>query len=196
MLGTSPARSTTSPEPVRRSIDETYRHYRLIAGQRGEGFSAVAYAGKVRVFAVSGSDLDAALDDLKMQIDRDFEGRVRERDGDQPSSGELSLALALASHKITGPLQHLLESLQEGPELSLAQVERRSGADRDTVLRDLVRLSRTLADILGVTLPKGSGSASAALDLVTESMDPAVAEDNTWTFRTAFAEAAQDHLAR
>lgn len=196
MLDSSTSRSAAKTVAVRRSIDESYRRYRLIAGQRGDGFSAVAYAGKTPVYTGSGSDLDGALDDLKIQIDRDFERRVRERENGLPSCEEFSLALALASRKITGPMQYVLEALEAGSDVSPQQMQRRSGADRDTLHRDLVRLLRTLADILGVKLPKGSANAVAALDLVMESMHSAGEDEETWTFRPAFVDAARDHLAR
>jgi hypothetical protein len=196
LLGSRSSSSAVKGVPIRRSIDETYRHYRLIAGQRGDGFSAIAYAGNVRVFTGSGSDLDGALDDLKMQIDRDFDRRVGQREGEQPSQEELELALSLASRKITPPLRHLLDVLNAAPEVSLQQVQRRSGVDRGILLRDLVRLSRALADILGVTLPKGSSNASSALSLVTESMRPAGETDEIWTFRPAFIAAAGDRSTR
>lgn len=175
---------------------ETYRHYRLIAGQRGDGFSAVAYAGKTCVFTGSGSDLDGALDDLKSQIDRDFESRAKRREGNLPSPEELELALALASRTITGPLHHLLEVLRDGPEVSPQQIQRRSGAEEDALIRDLVRLARALADILSVPLPKGTGSAPAALDLIAETIALNGDADEPWRFRGAFVTAAEAHLAR
>jgi hypothetical protein len=196
LLGSTAPVSSTSRVPVRRSTDETYRHYRLIAGQRGDGFSAVAYAGKTCVFTGSGSDLDGALDDLKSQIDRDFESRAKRREGNLPSPEELELALALASRTITGPLHHLLEVLRDGPEVSPQQIQRRSGAEEDALIRDLVRLARALADILSVPLPKGTGSAPAALDLIAETIALNGDADEPWRFRGAFVTAAEAHLAR
>lgn len=131
-----------------------------------------------------------------MPFDHDFERRVGQRKGDHPSIEEFQLALALASREITYPLHHLLESLQAGRDASLQQLQRRAGADRDILIRDLVRLSRAVADILGVALPKGNSSAAAALDLVVESICSSPETDETWTFRPAFAQAAKDHLAR
>lgn len=196
MLGSTAPSSTTSQVPVRRSTDETYRHYRLIAGQRGDGFSAVAYAGKTRIFTGSGSDLDGALDDLKGQIDRDFEDRAKRRDGNLPSTEELERALALTSRTITEPLHHLLEALRDGSEVSPQQIQRRSGAEEDALIRDLVRLARTLADILSVPLPKGTGSAPVALDLIAETITLSGDAEEPWLFREAFVTAAEAHLAR
>lgn len=196
MLGSTAPSSTTSQVPVRRSTDETYRHYRLIAGQRGDGFSAVAYAGKTRIFTGSGSDLDGALDDLKGQIDRDFEDRAKRRDGNLPSTEELERALALTSRTITEPLRHLLEALRDGSEVSPQQIQRRSGTEEDALIRDLVRLARTLADILSVPLPKGTGSAPVALDLIAETITLSGDAEEPWLFREAFVTAAEAHLAR
>lgn len=196
LLDSNKSRSAAKKVPVRRSSDETYCHYRLIAGQRGDGFSAVAYAGKTLVHTGSGSDLEGALDDVKIQIDRDFERRVRERDNGMPSCEEFSLALALASRKITGPMQNLLDSLENDSAVLPRQMQRRLGADRDTLHQDLVRLSRALADILAVKLPKGSANSGAALDLIMESMHSAGEDEEIWTFRPAFVEAGREQLAR
>jgi hypothetical protein len=182
--------------PVRRSTDETYRHYRLIAGQRGDGFSAVAYAGKMRVFTGSGCDLDGALDDLKTQIDRDFDRKALQRESEFPSHEELELALALASTKITGALHHLLEVVRHEPQISPLLVQRRAGVDEETLMRDLVRLARSVADILCLVLPKGTGSAAAALNLIGERIGTNGEADETWVFRPAFVAAADAHLAR
>jgi hypothetical protein len=196
LLATNPYRSAARPIAVRRSLDETYRHFRLIAGQRGDGFSAVAYAGKARIFAGSGSDLEGALDDLKSQIDRKYSECLAQRDGGQPTCEELSLALALASEKINARLQHLLEALTIGSDVSVHQVLRRSGSDRETLLRDIVRLARLISSILGIPLPKGPANASAALDVVLKSPGVMEEAEENWAFRPAFAEAAKTYLEK
>jgi len=196
LLGSTSSSAATKQVAVRRSTDETYRHYRLIAGQRGDGFSAVAYAGKFRVFTGSGSDLDGALDDLKTQIDRDFALRAGQRKGGLPSSEELQLALPLASRAMTSPIMHLLEALRDGPAVSPKQMQRTSGAEEETLLRDLVRLARTVATILALPLPKGNGNATAALDLLAERIAPNREASAVWVFRPAFVAAALAHLAR
>jgi hypothetical protein len=196
LLGSTTTSSAMRHAPVRRSTDETYRHYRLIAGQRGDGYSSVAYAGKIRVSTGSGSDLDGALDDLKAQIDRDFDTRALKRESELPAREELELALALASTRITGALQHLLEALRHGPEISPQLVQRRSGVDEETLMGDLVRLARSAADILSLALPKGTGNAAAALNLIAERIGISGEADETWVFRPAFVAAADAHLAR
>lgn len=196
LLSSTITRSPARCAPVRRSTDETYRHYRLIAGRRGDGFSAVAYAGKIRVFTGSGGDLDGALDDLRSQIDRDFDSRASKREGERPSREELELALALATARITEALQNLFEALQHGPEISPQLVQRRSGVDEETLVRDLVRLARAVADILSVSLAKGTGNAAAALNLIAEQIGISGEADETWIFRSAFVAAVNAHLAR
>lgn len=196
LLATKPYRSAARSVPIRRSLDQTYRHYRLIAGQRGDGFSAIAYAGKDRMFAGSGSDLEGALDDLKSQIDHKFSECVARRDGGQPTCDELSLALALASEKINDRMQHLLEALTTGSEVSVHQISRRSGSDRETLLRDIVRLARLISSILSISLPKGPANASAALDVVLNSPSVAEEAEEKWTFRPAFVEAAKKYLEK
>ncbi|QHD70635.1 hypothetical protein GS397_26360 (plasmid) [Sphingobium yanoikuyae] len=188
--------SPTIRTPVRRSTDETYRRYRLIAGQRGDGFSAVAYAGTVCVFTGSGCDLDGAIYDLKSQIDRDFDRRASERSGELPSREELELALALASTRITPALHHLLQALCHGPEISPQLVQRRSGASEETLMRDLVRLARSVADILSLPLPKGTANVGGALKLIGERVGISAGADETWIFRPAFVAAAEAHLVR
>ncbi len=196
MLGSTTTSSAMRHAPVRRSTDETYRHYRLVAGQRGGGFSSVAYAGKISIFSGSGCDLEGALDDLKGQIDRDFDTRALRREGELPSREDLELALTLASTKITPSLQHLLEALRHGPEVLPQLVQRRSGVDEETLMRDLVRMARSVADILGFTLPKGTGNAAAALNLIGERIAISREANQPWVFRPGFVAAAEAHLAR
>lgn len=195
MLATKPHRSAGRLAPIRRSLDETYRYYRLIAGQRGDGFSAVAYAGKTSVFTGSGSDLEGALDDLKSQIDRNYADHLSRRKDNHPSPDELVLAFSLLSEKINDRVQSVLEALTAGCEVSVQQVLRRSGGDHEILRRDIARLARSIAAILSISLPKGPANTSAALDLIMEPSCVADEAEEIWTFRRAFTEAAKKYLA-
>ncbi|GAY20102.1 hypothetical protein SFOMI_0624 [Sphingobium fuliginis] len=89
-----------------------------------------------------------------------------------------------------------MEALRDGPAISPELVQRRSGADRETLLCDLVRLARALADILAIPLPKGTGNAHTALELVAERITFDSDGEGFWKFRSAFAAAAKAHLDR
>lgn len=196
MLKQRPEQPTSERGPVRRSKDETYRHYRLIVGQRGDGFSSVAYAGKTLVFTGSGCDADCAIDDVKRQIDGDFARRTDRMVAGESTSDDLGLALALSAHRIPATLEHLFDVLHAGTEVTLSTVERRAGADRDTLKSDILRLARGIANVLSPGQPSGSRTALSALNLMVEEVRDQGFTDEAWIFRKAFATAAQRHLDR
>lgn len=186
----------TKVTPARRSTDETYRSFRLLAGQRGDGFSSAAYAGKNCVFAGSGSDLDGALDDIKTQIDEDFARRAVRLNDNRLSVADFELALALSERRITPALQHVLEMLADGEEVSMAQIERRAGAGREVLIDDILRLARAIARVFAIDLPRGADKARSALHLIVEQIIGRQSADEAWTFRASFVEAAQRYLNR
>lgn len=186
----------TKLKATRRSRDEFYRDFRLIAGQRGDGFSSVAYAGKTSVFTGSGSDLDSALDDIKNQIDEDFSRRAARLEDDEPSAADFELALALAERKMTPALHHVLEMLAEGTEFSLLQIERRAGIERDALVDEMLRFARTIARIFAQDLPSGSDHYRSALNLMVEQIIGQQSKTETWMFRSSFAEATRRYLNR
>lgn len=188
--------ATNQRRPVRRSKDETYRNYRLMAGQRGDGFSSVAYAGKTRVFSGSGSDLDGALDDVKTQIDKDFASRKARLDSGGLSPEDFELALALCARKITATLEQFLPMLHGGPSLPLSQAERRASVDRETLRAELLRLARAIANVLNLAGPKSSDNTFSALNLMVETISARGSTDETWTFRPSFVKAVLRHLER
>jgi hypothetical protein len=183
--------------PVRRSLDEYYRHYRLIAGKRGESFSAVAYAGRILAFSATAQDVDAALDRLKALIDGDFAERREQRSDAFPSEAEFERALALAERRLTGSHIHLLETLRDGNgEVHPLQLQRRAGVDEEMLMRDMARLARLIADILDVGLPKGAANVAAALDMIALDIALPIERATPWLFRPQFAAAAGSFLAR
>lgn len=192
----SSAQRVARPPLVRRSADETYRHYRLIAGQNGEGFSAVAYVGKAKAFIASGSGVEATIDELKAQIDHDYARRAAHREGGIPTRDELQLALALASSAVKGPVPHILEALRDGPTVAPDQIRRGSGVDEEELMASLLRLARKIAAILNLPLSKGHGSAATALGLIVERIEPGETfECAVWIFRADFVAAAIAHLS-
>lgn len=186
-----------SKSPIRRSLDEYYRHYRLIAGKRGDQYSAVAYAGRSLAFSASAADVDSALDQLKTLIDADFSQRHSQRRDAYPSAAEFARALALADRRLTGTHIHLLETVRDGKgEVHPFQLQRRAGVDEEMLMREMARLARLIADILDIDLPKGAASAAAALDIVALDIAPPVDGATLWMFRPQFAAAIAYYLAR
>lgn len=196
MLAQSPVRSPSTIAPARRSVVEIYRHHRLVAGQKADGFSAVSYAGKILTFSSSGSVAHEALDDLRAQIDSEFARLASQRRDGLPTADELALALALVGPKIPQSMQHLLEIMDEFGEVHVQQLLRRAGTNEEALLRDLVRLARACAKALDIRLAKGATNASAAVELIAGHIELAEPLPDVWLFRTVFAQAGARHLAR
>lgn len=184
----------TKLNPARRSRDEFYRNFQLVAGQRGDGFSSVAYAGRTSMFAGSGSDLDAALDDIKDQIDKDFAHRAARLQNDGLSAADFELALALVERQMPPAVHHVLEMLADETELSLLQVERRAGIERDALVAQMLRFARAIAGVYARDPRTGPDNARSTLNLIVEQIIGHQSTDETWTFRLSFVEAARSYL--
>jgi hypothetical protein len=169
----------------------------LIAGKRGEKFSAVAYAGRTLAFSATAADVDSALDELKALVDGDFAKRREQRRDACPSAAEFERALALADRRLTGTHIHLLETLRDGNgEVHPLQLQRRAGIDEEMLMREMARLARLMADILDIGLPKGGANVAAAMDVIALDVALPVDRATLWVFRPQFAAAAGFHLAR
>lgn len=181
-----------------RRSDEIYRHYRLVAGQRGERFAAVAYAGKVQVFTTTGESLDEATGSLRQMIDNDIKHRADRRGVDRPSSLDFERALDLIGSRRTVVQHHLLERIMilGGETTSLEQLRTRSDFSHDALLRALARLARHIAAILDISLPKGPASGAVSMKLLIDTGGAKLDLDAEWTLQPEFVAAVRRHMAK
>jgi hypothetical protein len=181
-----------------RHSDETYRYYRIVAGQRGLTFMAVAYPGKSRAFTARGETLEDAVEQTKTAIDADFEARLKLRGDSEPSHEDLVLALDLIGGRRSPVQQHLLHRIwQSGTNpTSIAILRGRSDFSTDALVRALTRLAKQIADALDIATPKGPGAVSAGLELLIEHVPAPVDPDAKWLFRRNFASAVARHMSR
>lgn len=188
----------SSLSKVSRRSDETYRHYRLVAGQKGDGYAAVAYAGRIQAFTVTGDTLDSATKALKTIIDDDFRDRAARRGGGTPTSQDFELALNLMGSRKTAVQQHILERtwMSDGGAVSLPQLQLRSDFGDDAIVRGLSRMARHIAEILDYSLPKGAASTAAALEMIIQPNDTVFDPHSDWTFRGEFVVAVRRHMTR
>ena len=184
----------TKLNPARRSRDEFYRNFQLVAGQRGDGFSSVAYAGRTSMFAGSGSDLDAALDDIKDQIDKDFAHRAARLQNDGLSAADFELALALVERQMPPAVHHVLEMLADEFFNDTATTEIYTLSLHDALVAQMLRFARAIAGVYARDPRTGPDNARSTLNLIVEQIIGHQSTDETWTFRLSFVEAARSYL--
>lgn len=190
------ARRTKVAGKVNRKLDESYRNYRLIAGQKGERFAAVAYAGKKPACSTAANELDEALDTLKLSIDRDFQNRAARIVDSGPTSEDFELALNLASARHTAAQRHVIAriAIEGAKPVSLQQLQRNSELSDDAVLRALARTAKMVADVLQIPVASGPARAEAAFDVIALQFDPSLRAEGRWLFRPDFVSAAARHI--
>lgn len=183
---------------VRRSSDEIYRQYRLVAGEQGHSFAAVAYAGKVAAFQTAGDSLDAALDALRAAIDADLAERTARRGDGELTSPDLERALDLLGIRKTPVQQHILERILASNQHPTTGQDLRLRSDffEDALIRGLARLARTIADALQIDLSKGPASSAAAINLIVEAMGQEFNPASDWHFRPEFMIAVRRHMTK
>lgn len=182
---------------VNRKLDETYRKYRLIAGQKGERFAAVAYAGRKPACSTVADDLDEALDTLKQSIDRDYQKRAERLAESDPTQEDFELALDLASARYSAVQRHVVERIGIDGErpVSLQQLQRNSELTDEAVLRALARTAKMVAEVVQVSTPGGPASAEAAFDVIAVEFDTSEHAGGRWLFKPEFVIAAARHTA-
>ncbi len=129
-----------------KQADETYRYYRIVAGQKEDAFAAVAYASKSKAFSAWGGSLEIAVDTLKQMIDNDFARRALNRRDNKPTAQDFERALELGHTRRTAIQQHLLERMWHNGDkpVSLELIQARSEFSRDAIGRAILRLARQM----------------------------------------------------
>lgn len=181
-----------------RQIDEAYRYYRVVAGQKGDAFAAVAYAGKLKAFSTTGESLETTIDGVHQLIDEDFDRRLQKRKDGKPSAQDFERALDLGHTRRTAVQQHLLERMWHigDKPMSLDILQARSEFSTDAIMRAIVRLARQMADILGLTIAAGPNSGASAMAVLVDASAEEFDFSGIWVLNVEFYRALKRHMEK
>lgn len=178
------------PQAVRQA-EEAYRRYRIVAGQRGHKFMAVAYAGRSCKFSVDRANAIEAVDAIKSLIDVDYAQRSEARRG-PISDDEMLFALELTSDRHTAAINHVLDWVVrygDGP-ASLAVIGNSSDLTTVQLARGLGKLAKDIAEILELS-DHGPEAGSNNLGLLIDPVPEHLERDSGWHFTQPFVDAAR-----
>lgn len=179
-------------ERVKRSHEESYRHYRVIGGRQGGWHVAVAYEGPKQAFAATCPSLDEAIATVKDRIDQK---RAEKKDTaiDALEYADYATGLNLSIARRTEAERHLLDRIGRLGETTLTRAQLRGHAsiDDDGLKRGITQLGRRIARALDIRLPAGAANAPEARRIL---LKRDLGETEEPTFREPFVAAAKDHV--
>jgi hypothetical protein len=177
-------------------IDIKHGLYRIIAGQQGKSFKAIAYVGMRKVAETSEENADKAIESLKALLDAKTAKRKEERKQEVPSSAEFQDALEALRASMPRNLMNILLTHRRLPDNTgtMLQLARISSAWTPTVMGvEYARLGRKISRLLGFS-PVAKGLEPHLIPIVVFATPKGSVNKGIWKLRPQFV-AALDELA-
>jgi hypothetical protein len=130
-----------------RQADQTLRHYRIVAADKGGVATAIAYAGMGRIHQLNADTVEEAVQAMEVALQSRLEGfRAKRDDEGWPSVEEyrdILLALPLAMLDALIPVLTAHARLP-GARAAIADLARITGGERAAIFEDYWKLGRRL----------------------------------------------------
>ncbi len=163
----SAASKTSSKQAISDRIEREYRLYRIVAGDLGKVCKAVAYlgmGGAPAIEAVEAASVDEAISSMEDILAARLNSMREQRRDGIPTAVEFREALAA----LPAGLRESVRSFQierldpTGQTSALAVMALRAKSDIPSVLEDLRKAARKLAELLDVTIDSADGQEKMA----------------------------------
>ncbi|MFN3669600.1 MAG: hypothetical protein ACK4VY_09860 [Brevundimonas sp.] len=130
-----------------RQADQSFRHYRIVAADKGGVATAIAYAGMTRVHRLNADTVEEAVQAMEIALDARLAGFLAERDPDGwPSVGEYRDVLFALPEDLRDTVLPVLAAHARlpGARAAIADLARITGGEKAAVFADYRKLGRRL----------------------------------------------------
>jgi hypothetical protein len=168
--------------------------YRIIAGQRGKSFKAIAYVDMRKVAETSGENAEEAINSLKAFLDAKTAKRKEGRKEEVPSAAEFKDALEVLRVNMPDRLMDILFTHRRLPDdtATMLQLARISSGWTSTVMEvEYARLGRKISRLLGFS-PVCKGLEPHLMPVVVFATPKGSMHKGIWKLRPQFAAALDD----
>jgi len=130
-----------------RQVDQAFRHYRIIAADKGAVATAIAYAGMWRVHQLDSGTVEEAVQAMEVALESRLAEFSSRRDADGwPSADEFRDGLLAMPPALRNTLLPILNAHARLPhaKAGITELARITGRDRAEILADYRKLGRWL----------------------------------------------------